>query len=476
MVARVNRKALGYEAVAFVLLMLLAAFVRERIAGDGWRFAGSDTYGYLRLADEWRTHGRYALGPHDPLHFGRMPGYPLFLIAVKGAARADMSGGDGWGRILLATRLLDLFVCCPLIYLIARRLGGVGAALGALAIAAVWPMTVLFTAVALTESPATSLTVITVAPLLLGESRPRLRFAAAGALVGASTLLRFDGILLAFAVPPALCIQRERLGRSRRELITIAAFSVLGFLVVFSPWPIRNLYRSGKPSFFGQRVDRFCRPLDYYQGFWSYLKTWAPDNYNQMTISTCFLTVPCRPDLSIYPPMAFDSPEERATVEKLMAQRVREGVSPGVSVGFQKLADVRRAHHWLRTVIGHPLLRAARMWVARHDEVLQGRQPWPQVIGRIKPAFLPLSAIFFIALLASGTWLVWLRETRYAALTMMVPLVVRTIALPYELYSMPRYANEVMPFGFILIAVASAKLVALARRRSASVVAHPTRS
>jgi 4-amino-4-deoxy-L-arabinose transferase-like glycosyltransferase len=470
MVPRVNRKAVIVEVVGVFFLMLLAAFIRERIGSNGWRFAGSDTFGYLRLADEWRAHGRYALGPADPLHFGRLPLYPLFIIAVKGAARADMGGGDGWARIIIATRLLDLLVCCPLVYLIARRLGGVAAGMGALAIAALWPFTVLFTSTALTESPATTLTVMTVAPLLLGESRPRLRFALAGVLVGASTLLRPDGILLALAVPPALALYRERLGRTNRQLLQLAGVATLGFVVVYAPWPIRNLYRSGKPYFFGQRVDRFCRPLDYYQGYWSYLKTWAPDNWNQTTPSTCFFTVPCRPDLSIYPPLAFDDAEERATVEKLMAKRVREGVSPGVSEGFEALAAKRRAHHWLRTMIGHPLLRAWNMWVARHDEVLQGKQPWPEVILRIKPAFLPLSGVFFVALLLSGGWLIVRRETRYAALIMMVPLLVRTIVLPYQLYSMPRYANEVMPFGFILISVAAVKLIAILRRRAPATV------
>jgi hypothetical protein len=448
------------EAAAVLLLFALAFFVRQRVS-NGWHFAGSDTYGYLRIADEWRSHGRYSTGSTDPLHFSRMPLYPLFIVIAKGEARADMKGGEGWERILVAQRWLDLLVACPLIYLIARRWGGIGAGLGALALAALWPMTVLFTATALTESPATTLTVATVAPLLLGDERPHWRFFVTGLLIGASTLLRPDGILLWFAVPPALYALRATL--QPRQLAGVAALCAAGFLLIYAPWPMRNVMRSGQPYWLGGRVDRFTRPLEHYQGFWSYLKTWAPDNGNQMGISTCFYTLPCQPDLRGYPEMAFDSPEERATVEKLMALRAREGLSQKVSDGFEALAAQRRRHHWLRTEVWHPLLRAWRMWVADHGEVLQGRQPWPEVIVPLRRAFEPLSGIFFVSLMAAGIWLLRRQATRFMALTLLVPLVARTLILPHQLYSMPRYSNEVMPFGFILISVAAALLLGQAR-------------
>jgi len=97
-----------FGVVAFVIFALGVAF-REHMCAKNWAFAGSDSYGYVKLAENWRKEGRYALGPApEPLHYGRMPFYPLFIRWVKGDARAEMSGGDGWGRLTFAQRWLDV--------------------------------------------------------------------------------------------------------------------------------------------------------------------------------------------------------------------------------------------------------------------------------------------------------------------------------------------------------------------------------
>jgi len=75
-------------------------------------FAGSDSYAYLRLGDEWVDHARFALGPADPLEWYRRPLYPLFTRVVR-QQRATASGDrgwDGWKRIERTQSGLDVYV------------------------------------------------------------------------------------------------------------------------------------------------------------------------------------------------------------------------------------------------------------------------------------------------------------------------------------------------------------------------------
>ena len=82
------------EIAVVVALLGLGLGLRLAMCRD-YVFAGSDSYGYIKLADEWRAHGRYALGPEpEPLHYARPPLYSGFIALVKGSARAEMSGGD----------------------------------------------------------------------------------------------------------------------------------------------------------------------------------------------------------------------------------------------------------------------------------------------------------------------------------------------------------------------------------------------
>jgi len=88
------------EPLLVVILLLAGLSVRAFCGSRSYVFAGSDSYGYNKLADQVRMEGRYALDPPPaPLHWARPWGYPLYMIIVKWDARAEMSGGQGWQRI-----------------------------------------------------------------------------------------------------------------------------------------------------------------------------------------------------------------------------------------------------------------------------------------------------------------------------------------------------------------------------------------
>ena len=73
--------------VAVIGLLAFGRGRREEATAKNFLFAGSDSYGYLKLADELRTHRRYALGPTpEPLHWARPPVFPIYLMLAKGEA------------------------------------------------------------------------------------------------------------------------------------------------------------------------------------------------------------------------------------------------------------------------------------------------------------------------------------------------------------------------------------------------------
>src|SRR6185295_1722419 len=99
--------------------------------------------------------------------FARVPLYPAFIALVKGDARAEMSGGEGWTRIVDAQLIVDVFVTGLLAWMMARRLGGALAGGIALGLTMLVPFTAIQVGAALTECVATALATATIAALLL---------------------------------------------------------------------------------------------------------------------------------------------------------------------------------------------------------------------------------------------------------------------------------------------------------------------
>lgn len=455
-----------FGVLAAVVLVAGVAF-RERLSENNWAFAGSDSYGYVKLADTWRTEGRYALGPApEPLHYGRMPLYPLFIRLTKGAAPAEMSGGDGWGRITRAQRWLDVLVATPLAAGMALALGGAGAALLVLACMLLLPFTTLYDAAALSESLATTLTVATLGTLFFARRWPRRAFALAGGLLGLSLLTRPDGILLAVAFVPALALlANKQPHRTRRLRLQSLGLALLAFTCVYAPWPARNLAQFGQPWFVGARVDRYSRPLDHYQGYWNWLRSWCGNYHCQTITATCFLTPPCEPSLGGYPAEAFFDDSERRQVAALFADRTRQGLTPAGSAAFQQLADQKNARARFQTLLWLPLRRSFTMWIADHDEVLQNPTIKVRWLQSARPVLKVLSILFCIGAVIGTTWLLRDRQRRLAAAILAAPLLVRTLILPMQLYSMPRYTVEVWPLMYVLSAAGGALIFTALQNR-----------
>jgi 4-amino-4-deoxy-L-arabinose transferase-like glycosyltransferase len=450
-----GRRRLEVAAV----VALFAGGIAVRLAMlDHYVFAGSDSYGYVHLADEWHAHGRYALGPAPaPLHFARPPLYPAFIALVKGDARAEMSGGEGWTRIVYAQLVVDVLVTGLLVWLMARRIGGRLAGALALALAMFVPFTFIPVGAALTECLAMALTTAAVAPLILWRRRPYAAFATAGALVALSTLLRPDGLLAGLALAPAALLLPDW-----RTRIIASACAVAAFAVLFAPWPLRNLERFDRAWAFGSRVDRHQQPVLYWQGPHHFMQSYGRDWMAFNEGAKCMFDRGCSLGL-LESEGAVTTPAERAQLQSLLVQHSRDGLTPDVSAGYEALARANFSAHPLRTRLWLPLRRAFIMWTDAYDEMFQ-KPPLPRLYARTARALPNVMMAVALALALGAVGLLWSRPARPDAAILLTAIFGRTAVLAYTFYCMTRYVREVMPLGYV---VTAAGLVLAARALAA---------
>lgn len=440
-----------------VALMAAGIAVRYRVNAE-WVFGGADSYGYFKLADELRLHHRYALAPAPaPLHFSRLPGYPIFLALVQGDQKAD----PGWHRLAHAQAWIDVVLTGLLTWWLGRRLGGRAGGLVALGWAMLCPFTAIWPNAALTEVPAMACTTAVFA-LLVGERRPRLRFFLAGAVAGLGVLFRQDGLAVGAAFVPALLLLRV----SWRERALLGTLAIIGLALSFGAWPARNLYRFGKPYATGTFVDRYSNPFFNYTGYHDWMATWSADGATIPRYAFCFYDgTRCAQSARDYPPEAFDGLSEMAAVDKLFDLRRREGVSERVATGFAKIAEERRARAPLRTRLWLPLARTATVWINAHDDILRDPRwrPWLWLYSILEPTFIPMAIVLALGFLAGGVLLLEERRTRAAALILLSAIIARTLVLAWTFYVEPRYTVEVMPAAYALFGGGVAEVIRRAR-------------
>lgn len=445
-----------WELLVFSALLLLGGALRFHIATT-WVFAGSDSYGYISLADELYQHGRLALGPDEPLAWWRPPLYALFIALCKGGIPALSAEpmGVGWHRILKGQALVELLLMGPLLWAMARRIGGRMSAQLALALGMLFPITLVFVGAALTESLAMSLTVITIAPLVLLSHRPRLALGLYGIGVGLSLLLRSDGVLLSLAAIPLALSQS-----THRDRLIAGGTAFLAFVLTVAPWGLRNQVHFGNPYLFGSHLDRTSRPVPHHKGYWNWLCSWAAD-WRPLTFGqACFYDLRCSWSPAIVERYdAFTSFDDRDEVERLSDLRRQEGISPAVSAGFAKLARQRALREPFRVSVVLPLSRMAHMWIDYHSEILQNPDwlPIPTVTRQLMPLFPTL--VGFLLMFACTGFLALVRRPshRVWGWTLVIPVVARSLILPYLGYAMPRYAVEAMVLCFILATAGNAQ-------------------
>jgi 4-amino-4-deoxy-L-arabinose transferase-like glycosyltransferase len=240
---------------ALVAIVLLGLGLRVGEAWDG-RAPVFDATAYAAIArnlDEGHgfTVGAAATQPSSDYS----PGLPLFVAGIY-----KVTGGvhERLARLVLA--LLGT-LAVVFTYLIARRLTqpsalgnpegdqrtkvpgrAVIAALIAALIVAIYPATIEYTGMLMTEPPAATLLAGAMLGIFwAGDGVALWRWAVPGLTLGALALVRPEYLAIGFLLA-VLIFLRERLWEDWRRALLIAAILVLGIIVVVAPWTARNAF------------------------------------------------------------------------------------------------------------------------------------------------------------------------------------------------------------------------------------------
>lgn len=234
-----GRKIALLLAVAAVLRVGTALFALA-VAQPAPQFREPDSDGYLRLAANWWQTGRYATGAEPEIL--RSPGYPLLLLPEVALGHAD------W-----LTIAPQIALSCVTVWLVYRTglalFNHAATALGAAALFACEPLSVLYTNKLLSETAFTTAISAAVYLLIRYLLSPHWRhLLAASVCLAAAAYLRPIAYYLPIWIGVSLvCIQWRRPDR-RRSLLEALAFTVLG-MSLLAAWQLRNWKETGYTGF-----------------------------------------------------------------------------------------------------------------------------------------------------------------------------------------------------------------------------------
>jgi 4-amino-4-deoxy-L-arabinose transferase-like glycosyltransferase len=194
-----------------------------------------DEQHYVRLATSLLTGDGFAWGPGAPTSL-RPPLYPALLAAVWNVA------GVGNLQIMRAAQIALAVATAYAVYRLAATV--YDARVGRLAAVAVWlyPSLTLFNFLILTETLFTFLLIsfVWLTVSLVQAPRPGVAVLC-GLVLGLGALTRS----VLWPVPMVLCPLMALLIHGRRERLAMPALVLLGYMVVITPWSIRNTQLQG---------------------------------------------------------------------------------------------------------------------------------------------------------------------------------------------------------------------------------------
>lgn len=227
-----------------MLIILAGLFLRVDQAWQGAEENLPDSAAYERIARGVSQQGEFEQrGPGTPAYpqpaSNYSPGLPLLTAGIF-----ELTGGDSarTARILLA---LVATLAIPLSWRLACRLAGETAGLAAAAITAFYPTLIADSGMLLTEPLAgTLLTAALLAVLWARERTGPFRWILPGVLLGLTSLVRPEALLIAATLAVVLFVIDSRAG-IRAALVPVAVMTAAAALVV-SPLVARDLPQTGR--------------------------------------------------------------------------------------------------------------------------------------------------------------------------------------------------------------------------------------
>lgn len=434
----------------FFLFATLAALALRLIFFFWFSKITNDSLIYGDIAKNWLQHGVYGLSTPDrptPTYI-RLPGYPAFLALVF-----TIFGMEHYRAVLFLQVIVDLGTCF-LIADIARRLISDRSAKAAFLLAGLCPFLANYAAAALTETLEIFFTALALALAIRGLKNfsDWPIWTGCGLAVAASILLRPDGGLLLAAIGLFLSwtvLQQVLRGKPAGPGIRAAMILALVSIAPLLPWTLRNLHTIHR---FQPLAPRYANEEDEVvpAGFNRWVKTWMADYASTEEI---YWAVPGGTlDFDKLPARAFDSPEQRAQTEQLLADYNQStSVTHNLDSRFDALAAERIHHSPLRYYLWLPAARIADMWVRPRTELLPCDTRWwefnddPQ--WSVLAVALGLIGIFYVGMATLGLWRGHFLPTLGLLLTF---LILRSLFLGTLENPEPRYTLEMYPVIIVL--------------------------
>jgi len=438
-----------------------------------------DSHVYAELATNWLQHGVYGQTqsghPEQPIlpTDARLPGYPMFLAAIFW-----LFGAGNFKAVMLAQIMVDLATCFVVADL-ARRAVSSGAAQVAFVLTALCPFLANYASAALTETleifftalaldcAAAALHCMQDAPPESGAVKPSANlWAATGAAIAGSILLRPDGgILLAAVILYLVVLAWKDSTGTKDGTKTISSFLTAGIVVaIFAlaplvPWTIRNLHTM---HHFQPLAPRYANDADELvpRGFNRWVKTWIID---YASVEEIYWNVPGdKVDPAKLPARAIENPTERdATLAAIADYNDSQDITPEIDSRFGQLATDRIRAHPIRYYLVLPVLRIADMWLRPRTELLPPDPRWWEFnddwkhsvtalgFGLLNLAYVTAAAFALLSLARSPAAIRWVG-------LLVIFVVLRSAFLGTVESPEPRYTLE----GYPVVIVLAASMVA----------------
>jgi 4-amino-4-deoxy-L-arabinose transferase-like glycosyltransferase len=196
----------------------------------------ADETDYIRLAGSLMSGNGY-VADTGRLTAGRPPGYPLFLAGIF-----SLFGADNYTAVRLVQAVIDSFLCV-FVFLLGcrifnRRVGAVAGVLAAINLSFIARSSRL-----LTECAAAFLLLAAVYLLhraVTKDPENKLRYAAAGILLGISALIRANNALNFVFIFAYIVWFLHARGFGLKRTGYYAGIYVLAFMLPIVPWAVRN--------------------------------------------------------------------------------------------------------------------------------------------------------------------------------------------------------------------------------------------
>jgi hypothetical protein len=449
---------------------------------------------YALLAHNLVTAGVYSAEEAPPLTptYVRVPGYPVFIAVCYRAF-----GDNNNTAVRSVQACLDTCTCGLVAALVLVWAPGswsqprrMRAALVALGLAAACPFVAVYVTTILTETLATALGVLVLLIASLAVRRaggaadfdgvlpswlPSSRFlwAAAGLLGGIMTLVRPEsGLYVAAVGVLLLATSWRRVGSNSLGLrewwwrVLICGFALsLGFAAALAPWTIRNaiVFHTFQPL----NPRSLSMPGEFVAwGYADWMRSWIDHPRYVGPVLFALDRDPISVDQ--IPARAFDSPDERDEVARLLRQYSTpapdaepdasghmppSGMTPEIDAQFGTIARERAARYPVRQYLELPFKRAVMLWFDPHADYYPFAgflYPWAALDADHNQQFwLPLfTGLTWLWTIAAwiGTFVLWRhRECRKWLLLLALTILPRLMLLSWMENPEPRYTMEFFP-------------------------------